>query len=50
MSKEGISIDDLFALVADHPDYYRVDGVHSNEEGEKAEANRVTVAIASLLP
>jgi hypothetical protein len=50
MSKEGISTDDLFALVADRPDYYRADGVHSNEEGGKAEANRVTVAIARLLP
>jgi lysophospholipase L1-like esterase len=50
MSKEGISTDDLFALVADHPDFYRADGVHSNEEGQKAEANLVIAAIAGLLP
>ena len=46
----GLPVDDLFALVIDHPEYYSPDGVHFNAEGIRAQARQVAQAIHSHLP
>ena len=40
-AKEGIPVDDLFALVKDHPTWHANDGVHFNSTGIEAQAAQV---------
>ncbi len=48
--KRGIPIDDLYAVVLNHPEYYvGVDGTHPNAEGKAAEALAVTASILKTL-
>jgi hypothetical protein len=48
--KVGIPIDDLYAAVLHHPEYYPgVDGTHPNEQGRAAEARDVTASILKAL-
>ncbi len=48
--KERIPIDDLYAAVLHHPEYYLgVDGTHPNQEGRAAEARDVTASILKVL-
>lgn len=49
--RAGIPIDDLYALILDHPEFYAgADGVHLNAEGKAAEARSVADAILQMLP
>lgn len=44
--REGISIDNLYGVVRDHPEYYvGADGTHPNAEGRAAEARDVVASI-----
>ena len=45
MTKEGITVDDLFGLVKDHPEYWSSDGVHFNGKGIVAQAEQVAKRI-----
>lgn len=48
--KAGIPIDDLYAAVAHHPEYYLgVDGTHPNAQGRAAEAHDVAASILKAL-
>jgi GDSL-like Lipase/Acylhydrolase family len=48
--KAGIPVDDLYAAVLHHPEYYLgVDGTHPNEQGRAAEARDVTASILQVL-
>jgi GDSL-like Lipase/Acylhydrolase family len=48
--KAGISIDDLYAAVLNHPEYYLgVDGTHPNSQGRAAEARDVAASILKVL-
>lgn len=48
--KAGIPIDDLYAAVLHHPEYYLgVDGTHPNTEGRAAEAHDVAASILKVL-
>ena len=47
---ENITVNDLYAVVAGHPEYHAPDGVHFNEKGSAALAAQVAAAIAKLLP
>lgn len=49
MKKEGIPIDDLFALVLDHPEFTGADGVHFNPKGVDAQAAQVAQAVSNAL-
>ncbi len=48
--REGIRVDDLFALVIDHPEYSASDGVHASPAGIAAQAAQVAASVAALLP
>ena len=48
--REKIPINDLFALIQDHPEYHLADGVHFNEKGSEALAEQVASEIRKLLP
>lgn len=47
--KQKTSIDDLFTLVESHPEYYKDDGVHFNDQGIAAQAAQVTTSISQFL-
>lgn len=48
--KAGIPIDDLYAAVLHHPEYYvGGDGTHPNPQGRAAEARNVTASILKAL-
>ena len=48
--KAGIPIDDLYAAIIHHPEYYLgVDGTHPNEQGRTAEARDVAASILKVL-
>jgi len=47
--KENIPVDDLFALLENHPDYYSADGTHSNGKGVEVEGKQVAAAIMAVL-
>lgn len=47
--KRNIPIDDLFSLVAGHPEYHAQDGVHFNEKGSEILAAQVAESILKLL-
>ncbi len=48
--REKLPVNDLFALIQDHPEYHGADGVHCNEKGSAALAAQVVSAILKLLP
>ena len=48
-TKEGISVDDLYGLVKDHPEYWSSDGVHFNDKGVAVEAEQVAKRIMENL-
>jgi lysophospholipase L1-like esterase len=43
-------VDDLFAVVRDHPEYHAADGVHFAEAGYDALARQVVKEVLKLLP
>ncbi len=45
-----LPVDDLFALVIDHPEYYGRDGVHFNNDGRTAQVQQVAESITEQLP
>ncbi|MCA9122928.1 MAG: SGNH/GDSL hydrolase family protein [Planctomycetaceae bacterium] len=49
MKGHGVSTDDLFGLVENHPDWYSGDGTHFNGTGKEAQAKRVAESVATLL-
>jgi lysophospholipase L1-like esterase len=49
VTKERIPVNDLFALVIDHPEYFSRDGVHASPQGVAAEAEVVAKAIQAQL-
>lgn len=48
--RENIPVNDLFALIRNHPEYHAADGVHFNEAGSAALAAQVAAEIRKLLP
>lgn len=48
--REAIPVNDLFAVVQNHPEYHAADGVHFNETGNIALAAQVAAEIQKLLP
>ena len=50
VSKEGIPVDDLYALVLPHPEYNDAAGVHFTVPGEQAQAAQVAAEIEKVLP
>lgn len=48
-AKESIPVDDLFTLVAGHPEYNDAHGVHFNGKGIQAQAEQVAASIAAVL-
>jgi hypothetical protein len=48
-TQQAIPIDDLFALVEHHPEYYASDGVHFNAKGTAAQAAQVSRHILKSL-
>lgn len=49
MVLESIPIDDLYAVIADKPEWYSRDGVHLNAKGVSALATQVAEAIGPML-
>ena len=49
VTKEKIPVDDLFALVIDHPEYSSPDGVHASSAGISVQAAQVAKVIESQL-
>ncbi len=49
VSKDGIPIDDLYRLVADHPEWKANDGVHFNDQGYSALADQVAEYVLKAL-
>jgi len=49
VAKERISVDDLYSLVKDRPDYWSKDGVHFNGKGIAVQAEQVTERILENL-
>ncbi len=47
--REGGPVNDLFAVVRDHPEYHAADGVHFNEKGSAALAAQVVAEVLKLL-
>ncbi len=47
--REKLPVNDLFAVVSEHPEFHAKDGVHFNEAGTNALAAAVATAIAKLL-
>jgi hypothetical protein len=45
----AIPVNDLFGLVADHPEYYSPDGVHFNPTGIEAQARQVADCVLKAL-
>ncbi len=50
MKENQIPVDDLYGLVADHPEFQGGDGVHFNEKGRDAQAKQVYETILRQLP
>ena len=46
---EKIAVNDLFSLIEDHPEYHAADGVHFNDKGSAALAEKVAAEISKLL-
>ncbi len=49
LEKQGIPVNDLYSLVADHTDFYSKDGTHFSEAGRDAEAAQVVAAVQDVL-
>ena len=49
VTKERIPVNDLFALVVDHPEFCSPDGVHASPPGISAQADQVAKAIEAQL-
>jgi hypothetical protein len=49
-NREQLPVDDLFAVIRDHPEYHAADGVHFNDTGSAALAAQVASAIEKVLP
>lgn len=49
IAKEKIPVNDLFALVLDHPEYFSKDGIHASPAGITAQATQVAAAIEKRL-
>jgi lysophospholipase L1-like esterase len=49
VTKEGITVDDLYGLVKDHPEYWSNDGVHFNGKGIAVQAEQVTKRVLESL-
>lgn len=49
MDAHGVSTNDLFELVEQHPDWHANDGVHFNERGREAQAEKVAESVDALL-
>jgi lysophospholipase L1-like esterase len=49
MQPLGITVNDLYAPVAEHAEYFSNDGVHFNEEGKAVHAAQVAQAIQEAL-
>jgi hypothetical protein len=51
MTRHGIAVDDLYSLVADHPEYYNLpqDSTHFNPQGRAVEGKQVTEIILQSL-
>ncbi len=49
MAKEKIPTNDLFALVAEKPELFSIDGLHLNQKGSAAMGERVAAQILKLL-
>lgn len=47
--REKLPMDDLFAVVRDHPEYHAADGVHFNEKGYAALAEQVVREVGKVL-
>jgi hypothetical protein len=50
VTKEGLAVDDLFALVKDHPEYWSSDDVSFGGKGIAAQAEQVAKRITENLP
>lgn len=48
--KHGIPVNDLYALVVDHPGYHAPDGTHFSSDGKAAQAKQVAEVISTYLP
>jgi GDSL-like Lipase/Acylhydrolase family len=46
---EKMPVDDLFALMAGHPEYHALDGIHFNDKGVAAQAEQVASRIKTVL-
>ena len=46
---ESIPVDDLFALMVNHPDFHEIDGIHFNGKGVAAQAAQVAGRIRAAL-
>lgn len=49
MAEHEIPVNDLYALVVDHPEYFAQDGVHYNEQGRTAQGQQVAAMINEAL-
>lgn len=49
MKNNGVSTDDLFELVSDHPAWQSTDGVHFNAKGNEALAKQVAESVSKEL-
>ncbi len=49
MRQQDIPTDDLYELVADHPDWYTSDGVHFNEQGRAAQGAAAAASVVKRL-
>ena len=51
MTRHGIAVDDLYSLVADHPEYYNLpqDSTHFNPQGRAVEGKQVSEIILRCL-
>ncbi len=50
MEDEGILINDLYQAVIDHPEYYRSDGLHFNDQGKTVQGELVAEILKDHLP
>lgn len=48
--KQGLPVDDLYAVIKDHPEWHVPDGVHFNAKGYEALAAQVAQAVRQALP
>ena len=50
MAGQGVAINDLYGLVAEHTPFFSKDGTHFSESGRAAQAKQVADAIRAQLP